>query len=200
VITLLDYGVNNIRSVEKALKFVGAPVRITSDPGVVESSDKLLVPGVGAFGQAMDSLRAAGLDRALRRAVGRNAHLLGICLGMQLLFETSEEHGTHEGLGLLKGHVKRLPDSVKVPHIGWNQIAPVGEDPLMKEITSGEFFYFDQSFHCVPDDKADRLADTDYGLSIASAVRRGNVRGVQFHPEKSQKAGLRMLENFARLK
>jgi imidazole glycerol-phosphate synthase subunit HisH len=197
VITLLDYGMGNLRSVEKALVHVGAEVRVTSRPAEVEGAERLVVPGVGAFGQAMDHLRASGLDRAILAAVARGAGYFGICLGMQLLFETSEEHGSHRGLGLLPGRVLRLPERVKVPEVGWNQVTPVRPDPLFEGIPESQFFYFDQSFYCEPSEPSDLLAETEYGLRYASAVRRGRLSAVQFHPEKSQKHGLRMLRNFA---
>lgn len=198
-LTILDYGMGNLRSVEKAFAHFGVEARITSDPAAAARATHLVVPGVGAFGQAVLRLREAGLDRAIRAAVDGGAHFLGICLGMQLLFETSEEHGRHHGLGLLKGEVKRLPPTVKVPEVGWNRISFRPGDPLLEGIEEGEFFYFDQSYYCAPADPDDLLSETDYGVCYASAVRKGRVRAVQFHPEKSQRAGLRLLENFARL-
>jgi imidazole glycerol-phosphate synthase subunit HisH len=199
LITLLDYGMGNLRSVEKALERVGAGVRRTSDPGETAAAERLVVPGVGAFGQAMERLRGAGLDEAIRAAVGAGARFLGICLGMQLLFDESEEHGTHRGLGLLPGRVVRLPSRVKVPHVGWNQALPARPDPLFEGLPAEPFFYFDQSYCCLPARRADVLAETDHGVRFASAAGRGRVYGVQFHPEKSQASGLRMLKNFVEL-
>ena len=197
MITLLDYGMGNLRSVEKALVHVGAEVRVSSSPAEVERAESLIVPGVGAFGQAMEHLASTGLDRAIVGAVERGARYLGICLGMQLLFESSEEHGSHRGLGLLPGRVVRLPGTLKVPEVGWNQVTPVREDPLFAGIPDTQFFYFDQSFYCAPSEPSDLLAETEYGLRYASAVRRGRLSAVQFHPEKSQQHGLRLLRNFA---
>ena len=198
-VTILDYGMGNLRSVQKAFAHFGIAARITSDPAETAAAARLVVPGVGAFGQAMARLRETGLDRAIRAAVEGGAHFLGICLGMQLLFERSEEHGTHQGLGLLQGEVKRFPATVKVPEVGWNRVSIRPGDPLMEGIEEGEFFYFDQSYYCAPSDPDDLLSETEYGLRYASAVRKGRVRAVQIHPEKSQRAGLRLLENFARL-
>jgi glutamine amidotransferase len=199
VITIVDYGMGNLRSVEKALLKVGAPARVSSRPEEVEAAERLVVPGVGAFGQAMERLRATGLDRAILAALERGAAYLGICLGMQMLFEESEEHGRHRGLGVLPGRVRRLPSTVKVPEVGWNQVRAAAPDPLFEGIPDQRFFYFDQSFYCEPADPADLLAETEYGLCYASAVRRGRVRAVQFHPEKSQAHGLRLLQNFSGL-
>lgn len=199
MILLLDYGMGNLRSVEKAFAHVGGEVRLTSDPREVERAECLVLPGVGAFGQAMDRLRERGLDRAIHAALDRGARFLGICLGMQLLFESSEEHGQHLGLGVLKGHVKHLPPGVKAPEVGWNRAEPARVDPVLLGLEAGEYFYFDQSFYCAPEEESDVLTYTEYGLRYASAVRRGPVCAVQFHPEKSQRAGLRLLENFVRM-
>jgi len=199
VISLLDYGIGNLRSLQKAFEHVGGEVRVVTTPEEVAAADKLVVPGVGAFGQAVGRLNERGLDRAIHAAVGRGALFLGVCVGMQLLFETSCEHGVHRGLGLLKGHVRRLPDTVKLPQVGWNRAEPTRPDPLLEGLEKGEYVYFDHSYYCEPEDSSDALTLTEHGLRYASAVRRGRICAVQFHPEKSQKAGLKLLENFVGL-
>lgn len=207
-ITMIDYGGSNLRSVQKALEAVGARVRVTDDPAVVREAARLVLPGVGAFGEGMAALRAGGLAAATVAAVDAGATLLGICLGMQLLFDESEEMGQHAGLGLLAGRVVRFPaglshDSrpLKVPHVGWNEIEPAVNPPsrvhaLLDGIVSGVHAYFVHSYVCVPRDAADILAYADYGGPFAAAVGRGRVFGYQFHPEKSQRVGLRLLRNY----
>lgn len=207
-ITMIDYGGSNLRSVQKALEAVGARVRVTDDPAVVREATRLVLPGVGAFGEGMAALRAGGLAAATVAAVDAGATLLGICLGMQLLFDESEEMGQHAGLGLLAGRVVRFPaglshDSrpLKVPHVGWNEIEPAarhapGVHALLDGIVSGAHAYFVHSYVCVPRDAADILAYADYGGPFAAAVGRGRVFGYQFHPEKSQRVGLRLLRNY----
>jgi glutamine amidotransferase len=197
-VVLVDAGTGNLRSVQKALERLGAAVLRTEDPQVVRSGERILLPGVGAFGGFMAGLRARGLEGAIKDTAARGVPLLGICVGMQALFETGEELGLHEGLGLLAGRVQRFADSpsAKVPHTGWNQVEPCKRSPLFEGIEPGAYFYFNHSFYCRPGDPTDLLASTDYGIPYASAVQRGNIRGVQFHPEKSQAAGLRLLKNF----
>ena len=203
MIAIVDYGVGNLRSVQKALERVGATADVTSDPAALDAAQGVVLPGVGAFGDGMDSLRARQLVAPVLRQVEAGKPLLGICLGMQLLFEESEEMGRHQGLGLLPGRVVRFPEGeLKVPHIGWNQLQraePRPEMALLEGIGDGAYAYFVHSYYPIPDEPGDLLATTEYGLEFASVVGRGRVWGAQFHPEKSQDVGLRLLQNFAGL-
>ncbi|MCL4869887.1 MAG: imidazole glycerol phosphate synthase subunit HisH [Anaerolineae bacterium] len=199
-ITMIDYGGSNLRSVQKALAFVGAQVEVTADPTIVMRAEKLVLPGVGAFAPAMAALRERGLDEAIIAAVHRQVPLLGICLGMQLLFEVSEEMGEHEGLGLVRGRVVRFPaNGLVIPHMGWNQIIPTREHPLLAEVTPGSYSYFVHSYYCEPTNAAALLAASDYGHPFAAIIAQGNIYGIQFHPEKSQQVGLQILRNFVEL-
>jgi glutamine amidotransferase len=196
MIALVDYDLGNLRSVEKALATVGADVRLTSEPDVILSAAKVVLPGVGAFRDGMIGLRRRGLIEVIQEVVGRGTPLIGICVGMQVLFEESEEHGRHPGLGLLPGRVRRFESSdLKVPQTGWNQITPVRETPLLQGLEPGDYAYFNHSFYCDAA-AADTLAQTEYGVRYASVVGRGRLYGVQFHPEKSQHVGLTILRNF----
>jgi glutamine amidotransferase len=203
-ITMVDYGASNIRSAQKAFEAMGAAVELTADPDVVLGARKLVLPGVGAFGAGMNALRERGLDSAVTTAAARGIPLLGICLGMQFLFEESDEMGTHWGLGLVPGHVTRfnfageedLNGTYKVPHMGWNQIEHDQSHPLLKDVPSGSHTYFVHSYYCVPANKEDVVAVTQYGRPFTSIVSRGNVHGIQFHPEKSQKRGLQLIKNY----
>ncbi len=197
MIAIIDYGMGNLRSVQKAFEKIGATARIVPFPRDLARARGIVLPGVGAFGQAMNNLRAIGWDVALRESVTRGMPLLGICLGMQLLFELSEEMGQHEGLGILPGTVKRFRGEVKVPQMGWNQIHIRQPSVLLREVADGSYAFFVHSYYCAPSDKTMVLATTDYGIEFASVVGRGNVFGAQFHPEKSQSVGLKMLANFA---
>ena len=195
---LIDAGTGNLRSVQKALEAVGATVRRTDDPHEVLSGSRVVLPGVGAFGDFMSGLKAKGLDEAVKEIADRGTPLLGICVGMQALFEIGEEMGDHEGLGLLRGTVVKFLDtlSVKVPHTGWNQVEIKNPALLFDRIEEGSYVYFNHSYYCQPNDPADVIAETSYGIRYACAVRRDNLYGVQFHPEKSQAVGLRLLQNF----
>ena len=195
---LIDAGTGNLRSVQKALETVGARVSRTDDPHEVLSGNRVVLPGVGAFGDFMLGLRAKGLEDAVKEIADRGTPLLGICVGMQALFEIGEEMGDHEGLGLLRGTVVRFSDalSIKVPHTGWNQVEIKNPALLFDRIEEGSFVYFNHSYYCQPNDPADVIAETSYGIRYACAVRRDNLYGVQFHPEKSQAVGLRLLQNF----
>ncbi len=200
-VVLIDAGTGNLRSVQKALESLGAQVCRTADPRDVLSAQKLVLPGVGAFGDFMAGLRERGLEAVIKDAAMRGIPLLGICVGMQALFEVSEEMGSHAGLSLLPGRVLRFSESlgVKVPHTGWNQIETKNNAALFVNVPSKTYVYFNHSYYCQPDEPSDVSAVTEYGLSYTCAVGRGNVFGVQFHPEKSQRAGLKMLENFVRM-
>lgn len=198
-LALVDYGIGNLRSVQKALEHVGAAVQLTDDPAAILSAGKVVLPGVGAFGDGMNGLRARGLVDVVREVVRRGTPLLGICVGMQVLFERSEELGEHEGLGVFPGRVRRFPVSaLKVPHTGWNQIEPRRAHPLLHSLPRGAYAYFNHGYFCeaCPEDI---LAVTDYGGPYACMVGRGRVYGIQFHPEKSQGIGLRLLRNFVEL-
>ena len=202
MIALIDHGVGNLRSVEKALAASGAPVVLTADPGQILAAEKVVLPGVGAFADAMRGLQTRGLEAPIRDLVARGTPLLGICVGMQMLFEYSAEHGQHPGLGLLPGQVVHFPaeqtttQGLKVPQTGWNQLTPMQETPLLRDLPSGSYAYFNHSYYCQPAEPTDILATTDYGFDYASVVGRGRLYGVQFHPEKSQQVGLTILRNF----
>ena len=204
MITVVDYGMGNLRSVQKGFEKVGAEAEVTSDPEAVAKATKLVVPGVGAFGAAMDGLRRLHLVEPIHRAIRRGVPYFGICLGLQLLFERSQEEGEHAGLGLFAGDVVRFafPEADrerKIPHMGWNTIEFERPGPLLEGIPSGTYFYFVHSYYVRPAEPSVVAATTDYGLRFTSMIHRENVTATQFHPEKSQAAGLRMLANFARL-
>ncbi|MCA1635782.1 MAG: imidazole glycerol phosphate synthase subunit HisH [Acidobacteria bacterium] len=194
---IIDYGVGNLRSVEKAFAAAGSSAVVSDDERVLREADALVLPGVGAFGACMSALRARGFDRLVRERVAAGVPLLGVCVGMQMLFEESEEFGRSVGLGLLKGRVRRFDARLRVPHVGWNQVRAKKRHALFAGIEDEVFFYFVHSYYCETDDAEDAIGETDYGVAYASVVARGAVCGVQFHPEKSQAAGLRLLRNFA---
>ncbi len=197
-VILIDAGTGNLRSVQKALEAAGANVERTGDPQKVLSAQKIILPGVGAFGDFMSGLRVRGLEQVVKDVAQRGVPLLGICVGMQALFEAGEEMGTHAGLGLLAGKVTRFAESlsVKIPHTGWNQLEIQEEACLFSGINPGAYVYFNHSYFCQVWNSSDIIATTDYGINYACAVRRENIFGVQFHPEKSQAVGLRILKNF----
>ncbi len=195
-IALVDYGIGNLRSVEKALAAVGAAVQLTSDPQVILAAEKVVLPGVGAFGDGMAGLRERGLVEVIETVVARETPLLGICVGMQVLFEQSNERGQHAGLGLLPGRVRRFDSGdLKVPQTGWNQIWPLRDSPLLHGLEPGAYAYFNHGYYCAAA-LDDTLANTDYGIDYPSVVGRGRLYGAQFHPEKSQHVGLAILRNF----
>ena len=196
-IAIIDYGVGNLRSVEKAFHAGGVDAQVSSDEAVLRAADKLVLPGVGAFRACMEALTERGFDRLVRGRVEEGTPLLGVCVGMQMLFEESEEFGTTAGLGFLRGRVRRFPEGLRVPQVGWNQVEWKGGHALSEGISDGTFFYFVHSFYCDSDDASTVVGGTEYGITYPSVVARGNVCGVQFHPEKSQAAGLRLLKNFA---
>jgi glutamine amidotransferase len=208
VIAIVDYGMGNLRSVQKALQKLGYNAQITSDVETVLQADKVILPGVGAFGAAMENLRRAGLDVAIRGFIATGKPFLGICLGLQLLFEVSEESWKEReepGLGVLRGRVVRFPEGLtdeqgkrlKVPHIGWNALRFVRQDTLFEGVAEGAHVYFVHSYFPTPADESGVVALSDYGLPFCCAVQWQNVRAVQFHPEKSSAVGLRILRNFA---
>jgi imidazole glycerol phosphate synthase, glutamine amidotransferase subunit len=197
-VVLIDAGTGNLRSVQKALENVGANVERTDDPNKVLMGKRIILPGVGAFGDFMFGLRQRGLEDAVKDIVKREIPLLGICVGMQALFEVGEEMGDYKGLSLLEGKVVRFAESlpVKIPHTGWNQLEVQEDSSLFNGINSGAYVYFNHSYYCQPKISSDVIARTEYGLACACAVRRENIFGVQFHPEKSQMVGLQILKNF----
>jgi glutamine amidotransferase len=198
VIAIIDYGMGNLRSVQKGLERAGYAAEVTRDPGRIEAAGGVVLPGVGAFGACMANLRAYGLIDTVRRVITRGTPFLGICLGMQLLFEESEEFGPVPGLGIFPGRVVRFlerPD-LKVPHMGWNQIRKQGDLPHLRGIDDGAFVYFVHSYYVVPADPTVTATTTDYGIGFTSAIACDNVFATQYHPEKSQTVGLKILENF----
>jgi glutamine amidotransferase len=196
-VAIIDYGVGNLRSVEKAFRAGGVEASVSSDERVLRAAEKLVLPGVGAFRACMEALAARGFDRLVRERVEGGTPLLGVCVGMQMLFEESEEFGRTRGLGFLRGCVRRFPEGLRVPQVGWNQVEWRRAHTLSRGIDDKTFFYFVHSFFCEAVDGEAVVGETEYGLSYASVVARRNVCGVQFHPEKSQAAGLRLLKNFA---
>ena len=198
----------NLRSVQKALEKLGADVDVISDAEKLSLSDKVVLPGVGAFKDTMEGIEARGLKNVIREFIDSGKPYLGICMGLQILFDESEEGGPHKGLGILKGKVKKFKPKrdLKVPHMGWNQMKIQGRNlkkggrcPLLNGIDDNMYFYFDHSYYVVPEDKEAISGTTDYGLEFTSMVWKKNLYGVQFHPEKSQKIGLNMLRNFVEL-
>ncbi|MFH0732386.1 MAG: imidazole glycerol phosphate synthase subunit HisH [Candidatus Omnitrophota bacterium] len=204
MIAVIDYGLGNIRSVSKALERVGAKVKVTDSPGEIAKAEALVFPGVGAFRTGMKNLKEKGILAAILDAVKKDKPFLGICLGFQLLFSESEEHGPTKGLDIIKGKVIRFTGKVKVPHMGWNTVKlqspqPTAHSPqLFDNIPNDSYFYFVHSYYAVPEDKSVVIATTKYGIEFASVVNKGNVWGVQFHPEKSSDFGLKILENFVK--
>lgn len=200
-LSILDYDMANLRSVQKGFEHVGVAARIISTAAEVESADKLVLPGVGAFADAVATLRARGLDGPISRHVQQGKPLLGICLGLQILFDVGFEDGEHQGLGILKGRCVRFDvdatQGLKVPHMGWNQLTMRNPSPLFRDMPEGAGVYFVHGYHVIPEDQSIIASTTDYGGDFVSSIRRDNLMAVQFHPEKSQAVGLRMLANFA---
>lgn len=196
-VAIIDYGVGNLRSVEKAFAATGCNAVVSADESLLRKAERLVLPGVGAFGACMNALTERGFDELVRERVTAGTPLLGVCVGMQMLFEESDEFGPTPGLGLLRGRVRRFPDDLVVPQVGWNQIGQRSSQPLFEGIKNSAFFYFVHSYYCEPAEREVILGETDYGVTYASVVARENLCGVQFHPEKSQTAGLRLLSNFA---
>jgi len=196
-IAIIDYGVGNLRSVEKAFTTQGIPAVLSSDENTLRSAEKLVLPGVGAFAACMRGLKENGFDRLVLDAARSGTPILGVCVGMQMLFEESVEFGVHPGLGLIPGRVERFPETVRVPQVGWNQVHIAREHPLFDGITEESFFYFVHSYYVAPTYRENVLGESDYGLRYTSVCGAENVVGVQFHPEKSQSAGLKLLKNFS---
>lgn len=198
-VAIIDYGVGNLRSVEKAFAANGCTAVVSSDEKVLRQAERLVLPGVGAFGACINNLVARGFDDLVRERVAAGTPLLGVCVGMQMLFQESEEFGASRGLGFLRGRVRRFSADLVVPQVGWNQVRQQNSNPLFAGISDSAFFYFVHSYYCEPTEPEVIAGETDYGGRYASVVARENLFGVQFHPEKSQRDGLRMLANFAQL-
>lgn len=198
MIAIVDYGIGNLRSIEKAFAAVGVTVQISGNKEVLETAEALVLPGVGAFGDAINTLRATNFDQLIISAAKAGKPILGVCLGYQLLFEESEEFGLHRGLALLPGRVVKFPESeLRIPHVGWNQVRQCKQHPLLFDFVDNDFFYFVHSFYVKPSLDSDVIGVTDYGIEFSAIAGRDNVVGVQFHPEKSQQAGLKLLKNFS---
>lgn len=198
MIAIIDYGMGNLHSVSKAVERLGCEAVVTSDPARILAADGAILPGVGAFGDAMANLRETGLDAVVKQYAASGKPLLGICLGMQLLFTESEEHGPNQGLNLLPGRVVRFQGSYKIPHMGWNELTFKQTSPLFEGVEPGHV-YFVHSYHALPENPSDLLAVTDYHQPVTAIVGRGSVFGMQFHPEKSSALGMKLLEKFVEL-
>lgn len=198
MIAVIDYGVGNLFSLCRSLEAVGQTPVVTGDPAVLRRADKLFLPGVGAFADAAEKLRRTGLDRVIREEAAQGKPILGICLGMQLLFEGSDEAPGVKGLGFFKGQVRLLHTELKIPHMGWNKLELRSPSPLL-EGAEGEYVYFVHSFHAEPEDRSIITSVCDYGMEVTASVGCGNVQAFQFHPEKSSRVGMRLLKNFVEL-
>lgn len=196
MLVIIDYGMGNLRSVYMAFRRLGVEAVVTSQPEKLAEASAIVLPGVGAFGDAMRNLRTLRLEEPILQAIAQGKPFIGICLGLQLLFEVSEEMGEHRGLGVLEGRVRRFPDGLTVPHMGWNQIHQVRQIPLWHGVPNHAYVYFVHSYYVEPSDPSAIAAITDYGIDYASVVARDNVYGIQFHPEKSQEIGERILRNW----
>ena len=199
MIAVIDYGVGNLFSLCSSLKRIGAEAVVTAEPAVIRAADKIILPGVGAFADAAKKLRDSGLDILVKEQAEAGKEIMGICLGMQLLFETSSEVRPCAGLGLIRGRVDRIKTELKLPHIGWNQLTFQNDSPLFRGLEDGQHVYFVHGFCGYAKDEANVIARTEYGASVVAAVQNGNVFGCQFHPEKSGETGLQILKNFGEL-
>lgn len=202
MVAIIDYDAGNIKSVENAVRFLGHDVKVTADPGEILAADHIILPGVGAFGDAMKRLRAAGLEETIGQAIKSDIPFLGICLGLQLIFEESDESPGVKGLALLPGKIKRIPegDGRKVPQIGWNDLTFPRESRLFAGIPEGSYVYFVHSYYLEAGNPDDVAARTEYGVRIDAAVEHGNLFACQFHPEKSERIGMKILQNFLNIK
>ncbi len=202
MIAIIDYGMGNLASVQNALLKLEYEVFVSNNKELISNADQVILPGVGAFVDAIKCLCDLGLDQTIRQAVSEGKPLLGICLGMQLIFSQSQENGLHTGLNLVPGRVVKfqLPPSFKVPHMGWNSIKPAQESRLFKGIDPGSYFYFVHSYYPIPEDDKVIAAQSNYGINFACAIEQGNLFATQFHPEKSGSVGLKVLKNFAEMK
>lgn len=202
MIRIIDYGVGNLFSLRSSLRAIGIDADYTGDPAEIRKADKLILPGVGAFRDAREALRSTGLDRVVQEEAGKGKPLMGICLGMQMLFDKSYEYGKYEGLGLIPGEIVpiegRIPKELPIPHIGWNELALKQPSPLMKNTANGDYVYFVHSYYAeTPAEYV--IATTEYGVEMTAAVQKDNVYGCQFHPEKSSEVGLSILKAFCEL-
>ncbi len=207
MIAIIDYGMGNLRSVQKAFERIGQSAVVTRDKKIINDADKIVLPGVGAFPDCMKNLADLGLIDPIIKSVEAGKPFFGICLGFQVLFTESEEFGTHKGLDIIKGRVIRFPvglssngTKLKIPHMGWNEIRMKKKTPVLDGIPGGSYLYFVHSYYVVPEDKEITATTTDYGVEFVSSIWRDNIFACQFHPEKSQQAGLKILENFGGLK
>jgi|SRR3972149_2510322 len=202
MIAIIDYDMGNLRSVAKAFEKVGATAAVTRDPKAILNASHVVLPGVGAFKDCMRNLDEYGLIDPIIKSIESGKPFLGICLGLQLLFDESMEFGHHRGLGVVKGKVVRFPEGtgLKVPHMGWNEATKRIDSPLLSGIEDDTFFYFVHSYYAVPEDRSVDLTTTGYGLDFTSSIMKDNIMACQFHPEKSQKSGLKVLENFSRMR
>lgn len=199
MIAIIDYGAGNVRSVEKALEKIGQKACVSQEKSVLDASDALILPGVGSFGKAMESLQELDLVNCLKENIRQGKPFLGICLGMQMLFDRSYEDGVWPGLSFLPGEIRRFEPGQKVPHMGWNELIQDRPDPIAQEVSSGEYVYFVHSYYAVPENPQDVIFHADYGVAVPAVVGRGRVWGMQFHPEKSGETGIRLLKNFGEL-
>lgn len=199
MIAIIDYGVGNLASVRNAFLKIGLESFTTSDPDKIVAAERVVLPGVGAFADAINNLRTRGMDKAIQEVVKKGTPLLGVCLGMQLLFSASEENGRYEGLDIIKGRVVKLPPIYKVPHMGWNEITPNPKSRLFRNIKPGSHFYFVHSYYVVAEDDSWVAATSNHGIEFVCAVEKKNVFGTQFHPEKSSEPGLTILKNFGEI-
>lgn len=199
MIAIIDYGMGNLRSVQKAFEYLGYNACVTSNPNEIKDADHVVLPGVGAFCDAIENLNKTGLSKVINEVISTGRPFLGICLGMQLLFEKSYEGGLYKGLGIFKGAIRKLPDDVKVPHMGWNNLI-MKQNPIFDGLDHETYVYFVHSYYADAEYSQDVIAEVDYGLKFAVAVAKNNVFGLQFHPEKSGDSGLKILKNFGGLK
>jgi glutamine amidotransferase len=197
-IAIIDYGMGNIKSVENSFKKAGARIEVTSDPEKIRDASAVILPGVGAYRDAFNNLEEKDLIKPIYESIEKKP-FLGICLGMQLLFEYSTEDGKNKGLGVFKGFVGRIPPGVKIPHMGWNQIEIKKKSKMLKDIKQGENFYFVHSYHVIPEDKSIVSSITEHGTSIVASIEQDNIFGFQFHPEKSSTCGQQLIRNFINL-